>query len=553
MKENKSTIFGDWEYKKLNKNSCEIVKYKQKATKLKIPTQIDGLNVTKIACYAFHSCSTLSEIELPNTIKSIGEDAFKYCSALQNIILPNTIESISDGVFGYCSALQNITLPDTIESIGNYTFYECKSLTNINLPNTIKTIGKGAFKYCSALTKVELPKAVQSIGDDAFYDCCLLREVKIPNTVQFIGDRAFYCCSALKEVEIPDSIKIIDKGAFEDCISLTKINIPKSIDFISLNTFKGCQMLKYNEAEIVNDGILKYLFTCEKSYCVPDKINKIADNAFWFCEQLKTIILHSNVELLNNSLAGCKTLEKIIITEGTHKINNQALALGNIKEVEFYNQHAVKIIDKSMYQYILAKDDNITFSYKDLAKGFREIALEENEFEVCMNLLNHHIDEIKEDISEVANFAIKYAVQHSDSATLNTIFSMNLILKIDFDYLLEQANKIGNTEIIYIILKQTKNPNNIKQTIIRDETVAEKASRKYIKARFENGKTNKYFCDFKIKKGDKVFVEGKLAGKAGEVIEILDDTKSCPITQDALKVTKAYNVTLIDIDEELEL
>ena len=48
------------------------------------------------------------------------------------------------------------------------------------------------------------------------------------------------------------------------------------------------------------------------------------------------------------------------------------------------------------------------------------------------------------------------------------------------------------------------------------------AEQLYIKVKFENGITYRYFCNYKVNIGDTVFVQGKLAGQEGTVAEIID-------------------------------
>ena len=57
--------------------------------------------------------------------------------------------SIGDGAFRYCSSLTSIELPNSVTSIGSHAFYGCSSLTSIELPNSVTSIGTYAFYKCS--------------------------------------------------------------------------------------------------------------------------------------------------------------------------------------------------------------------------------------------------------------------------------------------------------------------------------------------------------------------------------------------------------------------
>ena len=69
-------------------------------------------NVTSIGEYAFHNCTGLTSITIPNSVISIGEWAFSYCTGLTSITIPNSVTSIKNGTFQYCTGLISITIPN---------------------------------------------------------------------------------------------------------------------------------------------------------------------------------------------------------------------------------------------------------------------------------------------------------------------------------------------------------------------------------------------------------------------------------------------------------
>ena len=129
------------------------------------------------------------------------------CSGLTELTLPNSVKSIGDGAFAYCSGLTELTLPNSVTSIGNCAFGGCSGLTELTLPNSVTSIGDRAFAYCSGLTELTLPNSVTSIGNCAFGGCSGLTELTLPNSITSIGDYAFAYCSDLSKItslaEIP--------------------------------------------------------------------------------------------------------------------------------------------------------------------------------------------------------------------------------------------------------------------------------------------------------------------------------------------------------------
>ena len=78
--------------------------------------------------------------------------------------------AISDSAFYSCTGLSGVTIPNTIKTIGSSAFYNCRSLLNVNVPNSVTTIGASAFRSCTELVTVILGSGLTSIGDYAFAD-----------------------------------------------------------------------------------------------------------------------------------------------------------------------------------------------------------------------------------------------------------------------------------------------------------------------------------------------------------------------------------------------
>ena len=79
----------------------------------------------------------LRKVEFINTsnIISIEVNAFYGCSSLTTINLPDSLTSIANNAFYGCTSLTTINLPDSLTSIGGYAFYGCSSLENVTIEN----------------------------------------------------------------------------------------------------------------------------------------------------------------------------------------------------------------------------------------------------------------------------------------------------------------------------------------------------------------------------------------------------------------------------------
>ena len=73
----------------------------------------------------------------------------------QTTTIPNSVTSI-DYAFNGCTSLTSINIPNSVTTIGDYAFSGCSGLTSISIPNSVKTIWESAFYYCTGLTSIDL-------------------------------------------------------------------------------------------------------------------------------------------------------------------------------------------------------------------------------------------------------------------------------------------------------------------------------------------------------------------------------------------------------------
>ena len=84
------------------------------------------------------------------------------------------LESIGASAFCLCSSLSNIELPPLLKSVGSYAFQHCTNLVTVSLAG-VETIGEYAFSDCNKLSEVRLPSTLKSISSSAFPSTALKR------------------------------------------------------------------------------------------------------------------------------------------------------------------------------------------------------------------------------------------------------------------------------------------------------------------------------------------------------------------------------------------
>ena len=151
---------------------------------------------TSICDYAFVNCESLKTVKIPESVKTIGNDAFFNCSGLTKAEFAS-IESLCGMQFGttyanplYCAKhlyingaeVTDLTIPSSVKNINFAAFYGCDGLQSVTIPNSVTSIDDWAFASCVGIKTVTIPSSVTTIGYDAFANCtatiyCEVKEV----------------------------------------------------------------------------------------------------------------------------------------------------------------------------------------------------------------------------------------------------------------------------------------------------------------------------------------------------------------------------------------
>ena len=104
-------------------------------------------------------------------VYAINDAAFADLENLTNVDIPSTVRHIGEGCFSGCGALTSIDFSKGVIYIGANALADCTSLKQIKLGNHLIHIADGAFKNCMALESLYIPPSVTAIGEDVFVGC----------------------------------------------------------------------------------------------------------------------------------------------------------------------------------------------------------------------------------------------------------------------------------------------------------------------------------------------------------------------------------------------
>ena len=270
------------------------------------------------------AASGTKTIKFSKKITTISDNAFAGRSALTSVDIPNSVKRVGNSAFYRCTALKSVKLSKGLTQIPEDMFHSCSALTSVHIPKYIKYIGYGAFQKCTSLKELSIGSGVEEIGTCSvghdpdlhmyenvatiFRDCASLKfkvaggkkKYASQNGCLYSKDKKTLLRATNEEsVRIAAGTTGIDDYAFEGCTKLTSVAIPESVRTIG-EAFCDCKMLA--------------------SIQLPKGLTSISDYAFMNCTALKCIYIPGGVKV-SDILKDCTALEEIHFWEGTQTIH----------------------------------------------------------------------------------------------------------------------------------------------------------------------------------------------------------------------------------------
>lgn len=356
-------------------------------------TFAEGSQLKSIGVSAFSGTNPahprFKEIQIPNSVETIGTNAFQNCQDLESITLPASLKTIESSAFSYCLNLSEIRLPTSLKAIQSYVFDGCSSLetvfydgslaqwSRINTSNgflgySSPSLVMGDYtaqfipvkdendpdpppktvtitKYTGTESTVILPSTINSwpvtkIGEDAFQDNTTITSVTIPANVTEIGSNAFAGCTNLTSVNYGGdwSNLTIQSGnpAVEDAAKdaaneqLFDFEFTPDNTAVIVNNYK-CKGTaadvtipsRYKGKPVTAINNAAFPNSAVTSVTIPDSITSIPDAAFVNCSKLTNISIPNSVTYIGfSAFSSCTSLKSITLPSSLSTIGNSAFA-----------------------------------------------------------------------------------------------------------------------------------------------------------------------------------------------------------------------------------
>ncbi|MEI6579579.1 MAG: leucine-rich repeat domain-containing protein [Eubacteriales bacterium] len=103
--------------------------------------------VEELAPHCFYRVDMLEKLVLPHSLKLIGTAALFQMYSLKEINFPEGLQTISRDGVSFCSSLTQIELPSTIKKLDEYAFFDCRKVKTVTVKAVKSQVEQGNLWY----------------------------------------------------------------------------------------------------------------------------------------------------------------------------------------------------------------------------------------------------------------------------------------------------------------------------------------------------------------------------------------------------------------------
>lgn len=320
----------------------------------KISSFTIGDNVEHIPAFLCSGLTNLTHIDIPASVKSVGEGAFSFCTRLKeiNAAAGSTVLASEDGVlfnkdmtslivYPAGRSASSYTIPGSVQTIEENAFYGCENLSSLIVPADVTEIkaGNAVIPMWSFAGSTPATIAENAFAEDVYLivDNVDTYKAAWPEYASRIFPREYAELSLDLTAQADKSTlhMAVGDANLENVIKLTISGTINSYDLMIMrNKMINLRELDLTDASIVansyeyytgicshNDTLLAHSFRGVNSLKLP-KTLKYVTGAVVDCETLKYLEINSGV--VGDNMAAASTGLEVVLNEGVTGISAYA-------------------------------------------------------------------------------------------------------------------------------------------------------------------------------------------------------------------------------------
>lgn len=437
MADAETFVNGDWQYSISELNGLIIIDgYTGTDPVVTVPSDINGKAVTEIGAEAFYQNTTITEVTVPSSVRTIRTDAFTGCGLLEKVNLNEGLTEIHSSFKE--TAIESITIPSTVKYLSEDAFadgavkeiiIEAEYASFLSIWHTSHNpIDESTEIIFKGIPKVSTDLSLRNKGFDSYrkdgYYCYRpdysgeTPEIHISGDYTYSldsGNATIIRCKNFtdEEIVVPDTLDGYPVTAIGDfafsaasdvgaswgnttityTYNYTKITLPEGVKTIGRYAFAENKNLK----EVV----------------LPKSVTDFNYCAFMNCKNLESVNIPDGIECLPDFLfSGCAKLDTLALPDGIRIICDNAISITSADLLP----ESVEYLGKELFTSCQAESVTLPENLKTLRGTFYKMP---NLNEI---IFNGSLKEIGEKTFQNCNALTEFSVPDSVTVLGNSAF-----------------------------------------------------------------------------------------------------------------------------------